>query len=124
LGCLFFGFFSAANSDLAAGRYRPIISLSLLNGGIPLVISRSYYGLDPDVIRELLGRKLSGRARQQIDDIADKTGRSVASCRRQVTMETIGIGSQRGHSFCLLPDEVIGCGEAGVRETSQMVGAV
>ena len=42
-----------------------------------------YYALDNSVARELLGRKLTSRLRKDLDEIADKTGVSLRSCRRQ-----------------------------------------
>ena len=42
-----------------------------------------YYALDSSVARELLGRKLTSRLRKDLDEVADKTGVSLRSCRRQ-----------------------------------------
>lgn len=42
-----------------------------------------YYALDNSVARELLGRKLSSRLRKDLDEISEKTGVSLRSCRRQ-----------------------------------------
>jgi len=46
------------------------------------LISR-YYALDDQVARELLGKKLSGRLRKDLDEISEKTGSTLKSCRRQ-----------------------------------------
>jgi len=46
------------------------------------LISR-YYALDHSVARELLGRKLSGRLRKDLDEVSEKTGVPLKSCRRQ-----------------------------------------
>ena len=39
--------------------------------------------LDPRVSRELIGKKLSSRFRRDLDELAEKTGVSLKSCRRQ-----------------------------------------
>jgi hypothetical protein len=43
-----------------------------------------YYQYDTMVIREILGHKLSQRQRKDLDDICEKYGYRVRSCRRQV----------------------------------------
>ena len=48
----------------------------------------SYYMFDKEVIRELLGKKLTGRLRKDLDDVSEKTGVSLKSCRRQVRWST------------------------------------
>jgi len=47
-----------------------------------LLVER-YYNLDNSVVREILGKKLSGRLRKDLDEVAEKTGVSLRSCRRQ-----------------------------------------
>jgi len=42
-----------------------------------------YYALDDSVARELLGRKLSSRLRKDLDEVSEKTGVPLKSCRRQ-----------------------------------------
>ena len=42
-----------------------------------------YYNLDDSVVREFLGKKLSARNRRDLDDVSEKTGVSLKSCRRQ-----------------------------------------
>jgi len=42
-----------------------------------------YYALDSSVVRELLGKKLSGRLRKDLDEVSDRTKVSLRSCRRQ-----------------------------------------
>lgn len=42
-----------------------------------------YYSLDDAVCRELLGKKLSSKFRKDLDEISDKTGIKLKSCRRQ-----------------------------------------
>ena len=43
----------------------------------------SYYTFDEPVVREFLGRKLSGKNRRDLDDVSEKTGVSLKSCQRQ-----------------------------------------
>lgn len=42
-----------------------------------------YYCLDDYVARELLGKKLSSRYRKDLDEVAERTGVRLKSCRRQ-----------------------------------------
>ncbi|KAK3745518.1 hypothetical protein QZH41_009915 [Actinostola sp. cb2023] len=42
-----------------------------------------YYDFDKEVIREILGKKLTGRQRKDLDDVCEKTKVSLKSCRRQ-----------------------------------------
>ncbi|KAF1789419.1 Acidic fibroblast growth factor intracellular-binding protein [Phytophthora cactorum] len=43
-----------------------------------------YYTRDADVDRWLLGKKLSGRLEKDLDDVAERSGRTLKSCRRQL----------------------------------------
>ena len=43
-----------------------------------------YYQFNKEVVRELLGKKLTGRLRKDLDDISEKTNIPLKSCRRQV----------------------------------------
>lgn len=43
----------------------------------------SYYAFDEKVVREFLGKKLSAKNRKDLDNISEKTGVSLKSCRRQ-----------------------------------------
>ncbi|KUF81290.1 Acidic fibroblast growth factor intracellular-binding protein [Phytophthora nicotianae] len=43
-----------------------------------------YYTRDTDVDRWLLGKKLSGRLEKDLDDVAERSGRTLKSCRRQL----------------------------------------
>jgi len=43
-----------------------------------------YYQFDKEVVRELLGKKLTGRLRKDLDDISEKTNIPLKSCRQQV----------------------------------------
>lgn len=42
-----------------------------------------YYTFDETVVREFLGRKLSGKNRRDLDDVSEKTNISLKSCQRQ-----------------------------------------
>ena len=42
-----------------------------------------YYTFDECVVREFLGKKLSSKNRKDLDDVSEKTGVSLKSCRRQ-----------------------------------------
>ena len=54
---------------------------------LPLTIKRAlierYYEFDEKVVREFLGKKLSSKNRRELDDISERTGVSLKSCRRQ-----------------------------------------
>ncbi|KAH9380449.1 hypothetical protein HPB48_008802 [Haemaphysalis longicornis] len=43
-----------------------------------------YYDFDASVVREFLGKKLSSRNRKDLDEVSEKTGVDIKSCRRQV----------------------------------------
>ncbi|KAL7885827.1 hypothetical protein AOLI_G00061220 [Acnodon oligacanthus] len=42
-----------------------------------------YYAFDDDVVREVLGKKLSKGTKKDLDDVSTKTGITLKSCRRQ-----------------------------------------
>ncbi|KAL6480275.1 hypothetical protein MHYP_G00113080 [Metynnis hypsauchen] len=42
-----------------------------------------YYAFDDDVVREVLGKKLSKGTKKDLDDVSAKTGITLKSCRRQ-----------------------------------------
>ncbi|CAL7937298.1 unnamed protein product [Xylocopa violacea] len=42
-----------------------------------------YYEFDDIVIRELLGKKLTSKSRKDMDEVSEKTGITLKSCRRQ-----------------------------------------
>ena len=42
-----------------------------------------YYEFDNVVVRELLGKKLTTRLRKDLDDISERTGIPLKSCKRQ-----------------------------------------
>lgn len=42
-----------------------------------------YYEIDNTVVREILGKKLSSRHRKDLDEVGEKTGVALKSCRRQ-----------------------------------------
>lgn len=47
------------------------------------ILIEKYYSLNDSVAREILGKKLSSRYRKDLDEVADKTGIKLKSCRRQ-----------------------------------------
>lgn len=47
------------------------------------LLIEKYYNLDDTVAREILGKKLSSRYRKDLDEVADRTGIRLKSCRRQ-----------------------------------------
>ncbi|RZC42434.1 acidic fibroblast growth factor intracellular-binding protein [Asbolus verrucosus] len=47
------------------------------------LLIEKYYDLDDDVVRELIGKKLSSKHRKDLDEVAEKTGIPLKSCRRQ-----------------------------------------
>lgn len=47
------------------------------------LLIEKYYEFNDIVIRELLGRKLSSRYRKDLDEVSEKTGITLKSCRRQ-----------------------------------------
>ncbi|CAG2100962.1 unnamed protein product [Medioppia subpectinata] len=47
------------------------------------ILVEKYYDFEDSVIREILGKKLSGRNRKDLDDVSDKTAVGIKSCRRQ-----------------------------------------
>lgn len=47
------------------------------------LLIQKYYSLDDYVAREILGKKLTSRYRKDLDEVADKTGVRLKSCRRQ-----------------------------------------
>lgn len=47
------------------------------------MLIQRYYMFDEAVVRELLGKKLSSRQRKDLDDIQEKSGVPLRSCRRQ-----------------------------------------
>ena len=50
-----------------------------------MFIVNRYYQFDKEVVRELLGKKLTGRVRKDLDDVSEKTNIPLKSCRRQVS---------------------------------------
>ncbi|XP_058823580.1 acidic fibroblast growth factor intracellular-binding protein [Topomyia yanbarensis] len=47
------------------------------------LLIEKYYSLDDSVARELFGKKFSSRNRKDLDEVAEKTGVRLKSCRRQ-----------------------------------------
>jgi hypothetical protein len=48
-----------------------------------LLLVEKYYHLDPLVARDMLGKRLTGKVRKDLDDVAETTGIPLGSCRRQ-----------------------------------------
>jgi len=47
-----------------------------------------YYSFDESVVREILGKKLNSRTRKDLDEVHEKTGVKLTSCRRQVLRQS------------------------------------
>jgi len=45
------------------------------------LLIEKYYSIDDSVARELLGKKLSSRYRKDLDEVAERTGVRLRSCR-------------------------------------------
>jgi len=61
-----------------------------------LIVFARYYEFDPAIVREILGKKLTSRYRNALDDISEKTKVPLRSCRRQVSFVSI----PRIHLIC------------------------
>lgn len=48
-----------------------------------MILIEKYYDFKDNVIREILGKKLSARNRKELDEVSEKTEVSIKSCRRQ-----------------------------------------
>lgn len=59
------------------------IFIFLFNTYILLITICRYYEFDDVVIRELLGKKLTSKSRKDMDEVSEKTGITLKSCRRQ-----------------------------------------
>ncbi|XP_063225809.1 acidic fibroblast growth factor intracellular-binding protein [Bacillus rossius redtenbacheri] len=79
------------------------------------LLIEKYYEFDNAVIRELLGKKLSSRHRKDLDEVSEKTGILLKSCRRQfdnvkrifkVVEEMQGSVSQNIRTNFLLSEEL------------------
>lgn len=57
--------------------------LQLLDTPTKRRVMESYHSLDSAFCREILGRKLNSKLRKDLDEVADKTGILIRSCRRQ-----------------------------------------
>lgn len=47
------------------------------------MLIEKYYQFDKEVVHELIGKKLTGRLRKDLDDVSEKTNVPLKSCRRQ-----------------------------------------
>lgn len=74
-----------------------------------------YYDFDASVVREFLGKKLSSRNRKDLDEVSEKTGVDIKSCRRQfdnikrvykVVEELTGPLTKNIQTHFLLPEEL------------------
>lgn len=54
-----------------------------------------YYDFDDAVMRELIGKKPSSKNRKELDDVCDKTGVLIRSCR-YVHVEKVGCSFYSG----------------------------
>lgn len=54
-----------------------------LPSAVKQAMIQHYYAFDEPVVREFLGKKLSTKNRKDLDDVSEKTGISLKSCRRQ-----------------------------------------
>ncbi|XP_071079950.1 acidic fibroblast growth factor intracellular-binding protein-like [Haliotis cracherodii] len=54
-----------------------------INADTQTMLIEKYYQIDAPVIREILGKKLNSRHRKDLDDVSEKTGVMLRSCRRQ-----------------------------------------
>ncbi|KAL3183522.1 hypothetical protein MRX96_033631 [Rhipicephalus microplus] len=79
-----------------------------------MLIAR-YYDFDQNVVREFLGKKLSSRNRKDLDEVSEKTGVDIKSCRRQfdnikrvykAVEELPGPLSKNIQTHFLLPEEL------------------
>ncbi|KAG8202157.1 hypothetical protein JTE90_010514 [Oedothorax gibbosus] len=54
-----------------------------ISESVQRMLIERYYEFEDSVIREFLGKKLSARNRKDLDDVSEKAGVQVKSCRRQ-----------------------------------------
>ena len=59
---------------------QPLFQLSSAN---TLALLQCYYTFNEEVVREFLGKKLSSKNRKDLDNVSEKTGITLKSCRRQ-----------------------------------------
>jgi len=52
-----------------------------------------YYEFDSVIVREILGKKLTSRFRNSLDDISEKTHIPLRSCRRQVDLSLVALSA-------------------------------
>lgn len=91
------------------------------------LLIEKYYNLDDTVAREILGKKLSPRYRKDLDEVADRTGIRLKSCRRQFdnvkrifkcVEELPGNVTNNIKQNFMLPDELARCVEPSHTSTS------
>ncbi|XP_028130010.2 acidic fibroblast growth factor intracellular-binding protein [Diabrotica virgifera virgifera] len=80
-----------------------------------LFLIEKYYEFDDEVVREVLGKKLSSKNRKDLDEVAEKTGKPLKSCRRQfdnvkrifkTVEEQPGITTENIKSTFCLPEDL------------------
>ncbi|CAG9861639.1 unnamed protein product [Phyllotreta striolata] len=81
-----------------------------------LFLIEKYYEFDDEVIREVLGKKLSSKNRKDLDEVAEKTGKPLKSCRRQfdnvkrifkAVEELPGVTAENIKTLFYLSDELV-----------------
>ena len=75
--------FQALESHLHSPQVFLINHLFQLPPATKCALIECYYAFDEVVVREILGRKLGSKNRKDLDDISERTGISLRSCRRQ-----------------------------------------
>ncbi|XP_055613327.1 acidic fibroblast growth factor intracellular-binding protein [Uranotaenia lowii] len=79
------------------------------------LIIEKYYSLDDSVAREIFGKKFNARNRKDLDEVAEKTGVRLKSCRRQfdnvkrifkAVEEMPGNTAQNIRQLFVLPEEL------------------
>ncbi|XP_057315720.1 acidic fibroblast growth factor intracellular-binding protein-like isoform X1 [Hydractinia symbiolongicarpus] len=64
----------------------PLLDSPILSSLSPKVkekLLESYYEFDKEVMREILGKKMSAKLRKDMDDVSERTGIPLRSCQRQ-----------------------------------------
>merc|ERR1739848_846787 len=75
--------FSTLENTLLSSSSGHETPLQLLDSPTKKRVVESYHSLDPGFCREILGRKLNSKLRKDLDEVSEKTGILVRSCRRQ-----------------------------------------
>ena len=75
--------FLVSASSAEIGSATSTAPLQLLDASTRKKVIESYHSLDSAFCREILGRKLNSKLRKDLDEVSEKTGILVRSCRRQ-----------------------------------------